>query len=143
LYCRVNEVVSRKVDTGTVMLKLSTASYYGLDESGTVLWNALMRPCGTQELAALLQSEFQIDEAAAICDVNSFVHDLLAEGLIESTAGELSTTGAARVISIAARNAGAYLAPVLERGLLRNAANSQMGAEPDGGHTPGGTTQYS
>jgi hypothetical protein len=129
------------------MLKLPTASYYGLDESGTMLWNALTSPCGTQDLVALLRSEFQITEDRAVCDVNSFVHDLLAEGLIELTAGAAiseATPGVFEpVISITARNASTYSPPVLERGLLRNAAHSAMGALPDGGHTPGGTTQYS
>jgi Coenzyme PQQ synthesis protein D (PqqD) len=129
------------------MLKLPTASYYGLDEAGTLLWNALTRPCGTQELVALIRSEFQITEDKAVCDVNSFVHDLLAEGLIEFTAGA-ATSGVTpgvfeSVINISARNARTYSPPVLERGLLRNAAHNGMGAHPDGGHTPGGTTQYS
>jgi hypothetical protein len=146
-YCRIDGIISRDVNSGTVMLKMPTASYYGLDEAGTMLWNALTRPCGTQDLVALLRSEFQIAEDSALCDVNSFVHDLLAEGLIELTAGAATSDATPRVfepvISITARNARMYAPPVLERGLLRNAAHHAMGSQPDGGQTPGGTSQFS
>lgn len=129
-YRRVDEIISRKVDTGTVMLKLDTASYYGLDESGTVLWNALTSACRASELAALLQSEFQIAEERAVSDVNSFLQELLTDGLIASTG---DAAGMAPVISIAARNARVYTPPMLERGLLRHAANNTFGFTPDGG----------
>jgi hypothetical protein len=128
-YRRIDEIISRKVDTGTVMLKLDTASYYGLDESGTLLWNALARPCGASELAALLQSEFQIAEERAFCDVKSFVQELLADGLIETTAD----AAVAPLIGVASSGDRTYAPPVLERGLLRQAANNTFGSLPDGG----------
>ena len=142
-FCRVSEgIVSREVNNGTVILKLATAAYYGLDESATILWNALAETCGTDDLAALLRSEFQIAEEVAVRDVKTFVEGLLAEGLIETKTSGAAPISARSVGIIAERSASSYSPPVLERGLLRNAAHLNMGVHPDGGHTPGGTTQY-
>lgn len=132
IYSRHNETVSKDVNNGVIILKLPTAAYYGVDEVGTAIWNRLASPGAGSDLVASVTSRFDVTQEEAERDVQTFLIELLEEGLIEP-AGPTGAPSAA-VTSIPGQHLSPYRPPLLERGLLRHAANNQMGFSPDGGH---------
>jgi hypothetical protein len=159
VYSRFSGVISHEIEGETVLLLLTSGTYYGLDAVSTAVWRRLEFPCAAQELANCLCSAFGIAPETATADVESFLGELLAEGLLAPAekAGPVLVPDAARSpIATQGHSAGYaapklergllgndYAAPKLVRGLLRNAAHSPMGSHPDGGHFSGGTCKYS
>jgi hypothetical protein len=160
IYCRNGAVIGQQVGAGAILLNLPTATYYGLDEVGTAIWNRLENPCGLEALASSVSSEFGIPAETAAGDLQVFVDELLNEGIIALSENALPENASEREIRPLAAPARSesislvhnykkpalerdYKKPSLERGLLREAAHAPMGTNPDGGHFPGGTCKYS
>lgn len=83
---RVQVVVghaSADVQGETIVLHQGEAVYYGLNATGTVVWQALKEPHTIAELALELQARFDVSEAEALRDVKRLVQELLQKKLIE------------------------------------------------------------
>ena len=159
IYSRFSGVITHEIEGETVVLMLTSGTYYGLDAVSTAVWRRLEIPCAAQELATCLCSEFGIPRETATADLESFLGELVAEGLLApaANAGPVLVPGPARSPISTPGHSASYAAPKLERGLLgnnyaapklvrgllRNAAHSPMGSHPDGGHFSGGTCKYS
>jgi hypothetical protein len=141
LYCRSGSAISKEADGGGIVLKLPTMAYYGLDEVGVTVWNRLQRPCDIDDVARGVSSEFGVSMETVIGDLKAFLDELLAEGLIESAAGGSAREAAPGFETAQPRTpvtGRRYAAPVLERGMLRNAANTECGPHEDGAfYSPG------
>lgn len=71
----------QELDGECVLLNLANESYYGLNETGTSMWNALAE---TDSIAAALQTllnEYDIDEKKLRADLLHLIHDLLENQL--------------------------------------------------------------
>jgi hypothetical protein len=71
------------VQDETVVLHLNEGVYYGLNATGTVVWQSLVRPRTIAELTALLQERFEVTQAEASKDVQELVSVLLEKKLVE------------------------------------------------------------
>jgi hypothetical protein len=79
------DVILTEMDDGTgVLLHMRTKFYYALNESGVFAWKALEqdRRLGSEDLAALIHKDFDVDLASARSDVERLLAELLEEELI-------------------------------------------------------------
>lgn len=65
-----------------VALDESASEYLSANDTGLVLWQALAEGSSRDELVARLLDRFEVDEAQATADVDSFVGELQARGLL-------------------------------------------------------------
>jgi hypothetical protein len=76
------QVMSRLVGDETVLLDLSSGIYFGLDGVGKRIWESVAEGCSLGETAALIASEFEVDEEQAQADLMAFATDLVERGLL-------------------------------------------------------------
>lgn len=90
-FVRSGEIVARRVAGELILVPVharssdvatKAADLYVLNDSGALLWEALETPGGAQDLARILMSEFQIEHARAMQDVEAFLSDMLQIGAI-------------------------------------------------------------
>jgi hypothetical protein len=67
-----------------VMLDPRTGRYFALDAVGRRVWELLAEPRRMDELVSALAAAHAVDEATVRTDVQPFLDDLLAAGLLES-----------------------------------------------------------
>lgn len=74
---------SVQLDDGTVVvLHLETQSYYTLNPTGSRIWALVKEEQSQSQIASKLASEYDITVREAKKHVESFVRDLMEEGLI-------------------------------------------------------------
>lgn len=74
----------QEVDDEAVLLDLERGHYFGLDEVGTRIWRLLAEHSSLPAVyGALLQAGYAVDEEELEHDLEGFVEELAAEGLIE------------------------------------------------------------
>ncbi len=76
------QVMSRPVGEETVLLDLESGMYFGLDGVGKRIWESVGNGLTLGEIAAVIVSEFEVDDAKAQSDVFEFAGDLLQRGLL-------------------------------------------------------------
>ena len=77
-----SQVMSRLVGDETVLLDLSSGVYFGLGGVGKRIWETVAEGQSVKEIAAVITSEFEVDELQAQTDVIEFAKDLLDRGLL-------------------------------------------------------------
>ena len=70
-------------DGEVVALDEESLVYLNANPTGSVLWQALARGTTRDELVRALLAEFDVDETTATNDVDRFLADLDARGLLE------------------------------------------------------------
>lgn len=73
----------REVEGEVVALDRISSTYLAINAAGAVLWPALVRGTGEDELVTLLLAEFGVDEVRARADVEAFVSMLAQRDLLE------------------------------------------------------------
>ena len=76
------QVMSRLVGDETVLLDLESGMYFGLDGVGKRIWEAISEGLTLGEIAAVIVSEYEVDENQAQADTIEFVGDLVERGLL-------------------------------------------------------------
>lgn len=76
-----HDVVSQELDGETVLLSLDRAEYFGLNATGTVVWNGLTNGLGLRAIVANLTQEFSVESEQATADVLALAQQLLDAGL--------------------------------------------------------------
>lgn len=75
-------VTSVPTDGELVALQLRTSVYFGINESGRVLWDGLSNGATSEQLADALCDSCRIDRARAERDVAAFLGELEEAGLL-------------------------------------------------------------
>ena len=78
------QVMSRLVGEETVLLDLESGIYFGLDGVGKRIWESLSDGKTLVETAAIIASEYDVDEARAETDLITFATELLERGLLRA-----------------------------------------------------------
>lgn len=73
----------REIDGEIVALDVTTSTYLAANRSGALLWSVLATGATQQDLVARLAETFEITTEAASRDVDNFLSDLEARGLLE------------------------------------------------------------
>jgi hypothetical protein len=79
--------VCRQVDDEAVILDLDSGLYYGLNNTGTRIWQLLGDRMSVGEMLIQLVSEFEVDAERLAEDIRELLCDLVAKGLLLDTAG--------------------------------------------------------
>jgi hypothetical protein len=67
----------------TAILNLASGVYYGLDATGTFVWNLIDRPRTVDDLREALLQEYDVERERCERDLLTLLQELSAEGLIE------------------------------------------------------------
>ena len=76
------QVMSRLVGDETVLLDLASGMYFGLDDVGKRIWESVAEGQSLGETAAIIATEYEVDEAQAQADLIEFATDLVERGLL-------------------------------------------------------------
>ena len=76
------QVMSRLVGDETVLLDLESGIYFGLDGVGKRIWESISDGLTLGQIAAVIKSEYEVEEDQAQGDVIEFVRDLVERGLL-------------------------------------------------------------
>jgi hypothetical protein len=69
----------------SVLLNLQTEQYFGLDDVGTRIWQALTERESVGKAIDALGAEYDVEPEQLQQDVENLIEDLLAHGLVEVT----------------------------------------------------------
>lgn len=83
LRLRENDLSWREIDDEVIAVDVETSTYLGTNQAGTLLWRRLSKGgASRQDLADLLVETYGIEPERARADVQSFLDDLAAQGLL-------------------------------------------------------------
>jgi hypothetical protein len=77
-----DQVLSQEVSGETVLLDLQSEFYFGLDKTGTRIWELLQAGLSIQDLIGKMLDEFEVDRQTLEADVNALLEKLLDAGLV-------------------------------------------------------------
>lgn len=135
VFGRNQEVLSAESLNEILLLRPTTGQYYGLGETGSLVWSLLATPATVPEIAAKIAAAYGISIGAAEADVAAFLKNMADEGLLSQ--GAATPQSPACAAPIASLGLTAYSAPTLTIASLREAANGNHGYL-DGGVTESG-----
>jgi hypothetical protein len=79
---RSEGVHARRFDDEIVLLDLQGGRYYGLDEVGADVWEALSDGATVEDVVARLHDRYDVERARLEQDVRALVDDLMRSGLL-------------------------------------------------------------
>ena len=105
----------RIVDGEAVIVHATSSAYYGLNTTGTFIWEAIVgEPMASHDIASRVTARFGVTGDAVRNDVDTFLASLEAEGLACEATG--SATAAPAVAAAAQPNGhGEFVPPRLSR----------------------------
>lgn len=81
---QVNEdAVFRELDGEAVILNLDTGIYFGLNETGTRIWNLIAEHGSLQRAAETMVEEYEAPRSSLENDILQLVGQLLEKGLVD------------------------------------------------------------
>ena len=78
-------VFAQEVDGEMVLLDMESENYFGLDEVGTSIWQAMQEKETLKEVLELLLEQYEVEEEMLENDLSDFVRKLQESGLIKVT----------------------------------------------------------
>ena len=81
------EVLCQEVNGEMVLLDLRSESYFGLDPTGTRIWQLLESGLTVQEMIEQMRAEYDVDEKTLRADVEKLLNELSAAGLVSVAPG--------------------------------------------------------
>jgi len=77
-------VFAQEVDGEMVLLDMNSENYFGLDEVGTSIWQAIEKYEGDlQKVLSDLMEQYDVEDEILKKDLRSFVDKLVENGLVE------------------------------------------------------------
>ena len=77
-----SEILTQEVGGETVILDLKTESYFGLDETGTRIWQLLQEQKDIQSITETMLNEYDVEEDQLKKDIQNLLSKLNEAGLI-------------------------------------------------------------
>jgi hypothetical protein len=87
-----DDVVCRDLAGESVLLNLSTGTYFGLDAVGTRLWHLVAEHGSTALALETLLAEYEVDKPQLQKDVEALLNQLLTKGLLTTDAEHTPTS---------------------------------------------------
>jgi len=78
-------VFAQEVDGEMVLLDMESENYFGLDEVGTSIWQAMQDDANLDKVFAALMEQYEVPEDVLRSDLVNFVEKLQESGLISIT----------------------------------------------------------
>ncbi|NOR55616.1 MAG: PqqD family peptide modification chaperone [Sulfurovum sp.] len=76
-------VFAQEVDGEMVLLDMESENYFGLDEVGTSIWQAMQDDADLDKVFAALLEQYEVPEAVLKSDLLNFVDRLQESGLVQ------------------------------------------------------------
>ena len=76
-------VFAQEVDGEMVLLDMNSENYFGLDEVGTAIWQAIQDKENLKEVFEVLLEQYEVEEDVLKKDIVTFVEKLEESGLIK------------------------------------------------------------
>ena len=78
-------VFAQEVDGEMVLLDMESENYFGLDEVGTAIWQAMQEKETLKEVFEALLEQYEVEEEMLEHDLSDFVGKLVESGLVKVT----------------------------------------------------------
>jgi len=78
-------VFAQEVDGEMVLLDMESENYFGLDEVGTAIWQAMQEYGNLQEVFNTLLEQYDVEAEVLEHDLADFISKLVESGLVEVT----------------------------------------------------------
>lgn len=78
------DVVFREIGGEAVILHIGTATYFGLDDVGTRVWQLVTGGQAVGQVCATLAAEFDAPDAQIASDVSNLIDELLRKDLLRA-----------------------------------------------------------
>ena len=78
-------VFAQEVDGEMVLLDMESENYFGLDEVGTAIWQAMQEHGTLQEVFDDLLQQYDVEAEVLEHDLSDFIGKLVESGLVEVT----------------------------------------------------------
>jgi hypothetical protein len=82
---RGKDQLSCNLGDEVAILNLKSTLYFGLDEVGAFIWQAVEKPQSVVEICRAIIERYEVDEARCQADVFAFLNKLNELGLIKMT----------------------------------------------------------
>jgi Coenzyme PQQ synthesis protein D (PqqD) len=82
IVARKDGFIEAEIDREVVVLSVESGTCYGLNRTGSRVWNLLAKPGRVRDLCATLIVEYNVDPEVCEADVLDLLEELRAEGLI-------------------------------------------------------------
>ena len=76
-------VFAQEVDGEMVLLDMESENYFGLDEVGTAIWQAMQEKETLKEVFEVLLEQYEVEAEVLENDLSSFVAKLVESGLVK------------------------------------------------------------
>ncbi len=76
-------VFAQEVDGEMVLLDMESENYFGLDEVGTAIWQAIQEDGLLQNVLETLLEQYDVEEEVLKKDLINFIEKLAESGLVE------------------------------------------------------------
>ena len=76
-------VFAQEVDGEMVLLDMNSENYFGLDEVGTSIWQAMQEKENLKEVFEVLLEQYEVEEDVLKKDLVAFVEKLKESGLVK------------------------------------------------------------
>jgi len=76
-------VFAQEVDGEMVLLDMNSENYFGLDEVGTAIWQAMQEKESLKEVFEVLLEQYEVEEDVLKKDLIAFVEKLKESGLLK------------------------------------------------------------
>jgi coenzyme PQQ synthesis protein D (PqqD) len=108
-------VIAETIDGEAILVDLRTGSYFSIQGSGSILWEAIAAGASVERVASELASAYSLDLAAAQEAVSSFCAELDREGLIVSRDGAADSTSEPPVDLASGAGGQVFAPPTVEK----------------------------
>ena len=78
-------VFAQEVDGEMVLLDMESENYFGLDEVGTAIWQAMQEHGTLQEVLNAMLEQYDVDAEVLENDLSDFIGKLVDSGLVKVT----------------------------------------------------------
>lgn len=76
------DLIATDMDGDTVMMSIERGEYFGIGGVGPRIWELLAQPILVAEIARVIGSEYAVDEAACLADMQAFAEKLIKHDLV-------------------------------------------------------------
>ena len=83
IVCRVEAIMSNLLANETIMMDADQGAYYGLNATGTRLWDLLAEPIAVSRLRDQLAADFAVSPQQCEPDMIAFMEKMVTRGLVK------------------------------------------------------------
>lgn len=76
------DLIAADIDGDVVMMGIEQGEYYGITGVGSRVWELLAAPITIENIAQVISTEYDTEEAACLADMKKFIDELIELDLV-------------------------------------------------------------